>query len=646
MSRSIGSKIKSKKGALIILVIFWALVLFISNPFKLGKDTVTSSEIGKGEVLNALDPITSETTIDQPFVAGNANMCSVGIYFDTLGEQKYGKVIFTILSESGETVAEEKIDMSLLEDKSFYTVSFDKIPQSKGRMYFVRITSTVNKASGGVSVWYRAKDTESMSAVINGDRLDGTIRMKVGYFDYAVLAVKMISWLLVIIVSFIFLMLISKSYEKNFLLLSFSLGILILFINPFPHVIDESTHFFRSFMISQGDFYDDIHIGLIGGNVPTEFSGTVDSKLSIRSFCQNPEKWLISFGNEKDFYTHPYMSSAIPVNHCFAAAGIFLCRLLRLPALFVILSGRLVTYLIYVALCYFAIKKARYYKGMFFMIASLPLGMWLAASYSIDPLVISGTLLFTSICLRHFFDKDLEVTGKEIAALFITAVMIASVKYLVYTPVLLMVLLIPKEKLGRKRTLILVAGLLLLTGLLLWQIYMMQRFPFVEDRNGDVNVSRQIDYMMCHIPDTIRTFLLYMTSNLLSTIEGFNNYKRLKFITPLIGLLTVFGSVLEPDRYSYPEKGQKKKLVTLCLIIFVLCSLLIMASLYVGFTPVGGDQIEGIQTRYFLPLLIFAMLPISMIRIKSSVNGYREKVTFLMGFGIMDMLAALLENVF
>ena len=69
-----------------------------------------------------------------------------------------------------------------------------------------------------------------------------------------------------------------------------------------------------------------------------------------------------------------------------------------------------------------------------------------------------------------------------------------------------------------------------------------------------------------------------------------------------------------------------------------------MASLYVGFTPVGSDGIEGLQTRYFLPVLIFAMLPISMVRVTNSIKQYREKITLLMGIGIMDMLAELCRS--
>ena len=630
---------------MIIIALFWAMIIFVINPFKSGDTPVTRSEIGTGEVLNTMDPITSDVTVEQLFVAREKDMCEISVYFDTLGEQKFGKILFTLMSESGRVLAEEKIDVSTLKEKGFYSVPFEKIEDSKGRAFVVRMTSTVNDAAGGVSIWYRAKDSESNSATVNGDRLGGPLRLKIGYYDKSMQFVRLFCWIVLIIMSFVFTALISDRYEKNFLLLAFLLGLLIIFYNPFPHVIDEATHFFRSLMISQGDFYDDINISRIGGYVPSNYSEIVDNTLSIRSFFENPDRWLQSFGGDKDFYLHPYMSSSIPINHMIAAAAILVCRLLKLPAVIVILSGRLLTYLFYVTFCYFAIKKAKYYKGMFFMISCLPVSFWLAGSFSIDPIVLSSALLYISICLRHFFDEGLKLTRKERAALIITAVMVMSVKYLIYSPVLLLVILVPRSKFGKKEyPFVWIIAVLMFAGILIWQGYMLRAFPFVEDRNGDVNVSRQISYVMANKITTARVFLDYLIDNTLYNIQGFSNSRGLSIVTPIVGLMTVFGSVLEPDRYEFGEKDKKKRrLVAFCLIILIVCTMLIIASLYVGFTPVGGDGVEGIQTRYFLPILIFAMLPLSMLRIKNEIPDYRKKISLLMGIGIMDTLAGMLK---
>ncbi|MBO4862843.1 MAG: DUF2142 domain-containing protein [Eubacterium sp.] len=629
-----------------IIALFWAMIIFVIRPFSSSDDPVTRSEIGSGEVLNVTDPITSSVTVEQLFVAKQSDMCDISVYFDTLGEQKYGKILFTLMSESGRVLAEEKIDVSTLKEKGFYTVSFDKIEESKGRAFSVRMTSTVNDASGGISIWYRAKDDQSNTATVNGDKLGGTLRLKVGYYDSSMQLIRIICWIVLIAASFVFAIFVGDVYEKNFILLAFLLGILTCFYNPFPHVIDEATHFFRSFMISQGDFYDDIYISRIGGNVSANYSSVVDSTLSIRSFYENPGKWLQSFSADKEFYLHPYMSSAIPINHMIAAVAIFVCRLFKLPAVIVILSGRLLTYLFYTIICYFAIKKAKYYKGMFFMIACLPVSIWLAGSYSIDPIVLSSALLYISICLRHFFDESLKLTWKERVALIVSALMVMSVKYLIYSPILLMILLIPRAKFKKKEYpfVWIIAGVMLI-GILLWQGYMLNAFPFVEDRNGDVNVSRQIAYVMSNKISTARVFLDYLIDNTLYNIEGFSNSRGLTFISSIVGLMTVFGSVLEPDRYEFGEKDKKKrKLVALSLIILLICTMLIIASLYVGFTPVGTDGVEGIQTRYFLPILIFAMLPLSMIRIKNEIPDYRKKISLLMGIGIMDSLAGMLKQ--
>ncbi len=632
---------------LIITALFWAVVLFVLNPFKMGRGSISSSEISSGEVLNVIDPISSETTVTQSFVSQYDNMCSVALYFDTMGEQKYGKVLFSLLSESGEAIAQEEIDMSLLEDKSFYTVLFDEVKQSKGRKFIARITSTVNKSSDGVSLWYRAKDGESLSATVNGKVIGGTLMMKIGFYDYGLQVVRIICWILLIITSLLFVINISDCYEKNFIILAFFLGLLSVVFNPFPHAIDESTHFFRSFMISQGDFDDVIRIGQIGGNVSVNYSDIVDNSMSVKSLYQNPDRWLQSFSSKRDFYVNPYMSSVVPVNHCFAAAGIFLCRVLGLPAVVVIYLGRLITFLIYVLLCYFAIKKAEYYKGMFFAVSTLPISIWLAASFSIDPLVISASLLYTSICLRHFFDQELRLTGKERAALIITAVIIVSVKYMIYSPILLMVFLIPGSKIGKKRYMaVCVTGAVLMIVFALWQVLLMKKFPFVEDRNGDVNVARQISYVFSHIPDTVRTFIKYISDSMTSHIENISYYDTFTALTRLTGFLVMAGAAIDPDKYEFKDSHMKRKLLWICISILAVCSLLIMASLYAGYTPVGKNTIDGIQPRYFIPIIIYAMIPVSMIKLRNEIPRYREKLSMLMGLEMMNMLSALVEKTF
>lgn len=77
----------------------------------------------------------------------------------------------------------------------------------------------------------------------------------------------------------------------------------------------------------------------------------------------------------------------------------------------------------------------------------MPYGLWLAGSFSIDPILIGASLMFLSISLKYYFDDSEDVVKtRDIILLLISGAFIASVKYLVYTPILLTFFLIPKKK--------------------------------------------------------------------------------------------------------------------------------------------------------------------------------------------------------
>ena len=74
--------------------------------------------------------------------------------------------------------------------------------------------------------------------------------------------------------------------------------------------------------------------------------------------------------------------------------------------------------------------------------------------------------------------------------------------------------------------------------------------------------------------------------------------------------------------------------------------LLIVAALYAGYTPVGKYGVDGVQTRYWLPLLLPVMLLISYIPVKNEIKNYEKKVSFIMIAGTLNIIAGALLDVF
>ena len=74
--------------------------------------------------------------------------------------------------------------------------------------------------------------------------------------------------------------------------------------------------------------------------------------------------------------------------------------------------------------------------------------------------------------------------------------------------------------------------------------------------------------------------------------------------------------------------------------IFVAVSAMIIGTLYLGFTPVGSDEIDGVQMRYFIPVL-----PILLVLIgKLKVVYKNRKLPYIVSFiGLLMLLNELMQ---
>ena len=79
------------------------------------------------------------------------------------------------------------------------------------------------------------------------------------------------------------------------------------------------------------------------------------------------------------------------------------------------------------------------------------------------------------------------------------------------------------------------------------------------------------------------------------------------------------------------EQNEPKNIKTIRVVngIAVVCSVaLVWLAMYLAFTPIGADAIEGVQARYFIPLLLPAAYTLwnNRIQIKVSKQRYYQIV--------------------
>ena len=222
-----------------------------------------------------------------------------------------------------------------------------------------------------------------------------------------------------------------------------------------------------------------------------------------------------------------------------------------------------------------------------------------------------------------FEDKIIKLKYKQKLILFILAVIVSMCK-LVYLPLIFLVLLIPTEKFkSRKTSYIYKVGMILICTTIAISIFIFSmNFPGASREGSDSGI--QFKNVLTNPIQYASTLLSSMNQNgtwyfetLFGSHLSWNEDIPLYFIVPYaLCALTTMSSVLDN---SIKEKLNKKQKHTI-LYIILLSIVLIFSSMYIAWTRTESSLIEGVQGRYFLPLMPLILLLIGSIPIKSYVK--------------------------
>ena len=199
----------------------------------------------------------------------------------------------------------------------------------------------------------------------------------------------------------------------------------------------------------------------------------------------------------------------------------------------------------------------------------------------------------------------------------------ASIKYLIYSLLFVLVFFIPKERFakpGMKKWFIL-SGVLLGVLLMVYQVYMLKAYPFVEMRNGDVDVAGQMAFVFGDFYGAFRILAHYFTGQFLLQLYGIYMFGEFNGIAYLLSGVILLSGVLAADKYHWENPRRRA------------------AFHWVGYTPVGSTDVDGVQTRYLIPFLPLLGIVIADLPVESKIRHLEEKIAFIMVLGNMLFLA-------
>ncbi|MBR0368539.1 MAG: DUF2142 domain-containing protein [Clostridia bacterium] len=624
---------------LIALTVFWLVVFIAVEP--LSADNIArrgdfSTTLGV-DIRSIESELSRGTVLTQSFVAPGDNLKGFDIRFATYKRPVICRFTVSVVDESGHTICKEDVDSSELSDFQYRHFDIPVQADSKGKQYEIRLRGVNGKPGSSTKVWGRTHNGDD-AVRINGKPADYALDAKVycrrPYVYPAVFAV-------IIALSYAVAVLATGLNERSFLWLCLLLGILFIVINPFQHLLDENTHYIKSMAISRFTPHEIIVDGESGFMLPSNVDNVYEFDLN-----HHLEMLSVPYDSPIVFYPTAYSTSIIPINHMVGAVGLLLARVFGMSIGLTVWTGRLISYLFYVMMCYFAIKNTKYYKSLIFVVAALPAALWMGASYSTDPVLLAASLLFISTCLKYrFSDEKRVVTRTDMAILVGCGICVLSVKYFIYFPVVATLFFIPREcfkKNQRRNLLIAMAVVIVVLGI--WQYRLLKEFPIREKRTDGTDFGGQIAFVFGHIGFTINNFLNWFLNNIVGHMQGSFYNSLFSNISAFCGSLCILSAAVAADKYPAARIGHTRALSVYCIVSFLFVTLLIMASLYAGFTPVGASGIAGLQPRYFQPVMLFVMLPLALTRIENHIEHYGTFMLMLLECYLLLEMTQLFMN--
>lgn len=421
--------------------------------------------------------------------------------------------------------------------------------------------------------------------------------------------------------------------EKRFLFAGILFGVLFILVLPPGQSPDDINHFRRAYGITEGQVVASEMIedfGGIGSKLPTE----------IESFEQMPSDGAyervgdaLIKGNSGEETEQVYTNTALYNFICYlpqTLAGL-IGKMFGMSVMGIAYLMEIFNFAMWVLMVYFAIKIIPRFKRVVLYISLLPITLQEATSLAPDAMTIGLGLLLISYVLHLAYGyKKVKMERYELVLLYMIAAIIGFCK-IVYYPLILLYLVIPAERFGGKKQKWIHLGVIGLVTLALNLIWLGISSNLLIEFNPGVNSKEQligiftnpVKYGMT-IFRTINSHWQVWLSNMFGlSIGSFSfNLPGMLFASSFIIFILLF---IQRDE-SLPFRKYDRLIYVMTFSIIIL---LIFTSLYIQWTAVGAGEIDGVQGRYYLPILL--LIPLMVC----NTNKNKKNTTMVSERGVL-----------
>lgn len=531
------------------------------------------------------------------------------------------------------------------------TVSYPKIKKegktffsdaSYGRDTFIKIDSNYG---GEIKLSFKSISPDSL-ARINEINIDNQFEFNFSRY-FLMLSILLVISLLIYNFSFF-----SKRLHWAFLIISVLLGINFVFTTPTYYSYDELQHFIKAYQIASFDFgiENEKEIGW-PESIEQFFYPNGQRIISYQSYKE--KEVFCNMFSSNDYSNMKYYSSTaqnyLPTAYFPAAFGIALGKLLRVPFFMTFYLGRLFNLLFYAIIFCGIIKYSKIWKKTIFTLGLLPGMMYLTSSYSADPVTFSFAVAVVTLFGNMLCFKDYSIMWKHLIGFILCSVIMITGK-MSYAPLVLLLFLIPNKKFmflkkyNNKQTIGLKFFVLFILGLVtLFNLWYSLSSDLNQWKIEGVDVNEQIRFILMNIPLYVNICVRFVLDSFFSYFAGAIGLFAYSGVFPdglilFVIIYLILIAILDNDTNNF-ELYLKDKISMIGIII--MCWGLTITFIYVSFNPVGSLAINGVQGRYFAPLLLPLLLLFKSSKISNEFKPQNLIGVILFVSSVLLALAAL-----
>lgn len=422
------------------------------------------------------------------------------------------------------------------------------------------------------------------------------------------------------------------SEEWIFVVICLVFGVVYSFVSPPRGLPDEPAHYYTAYR------YSNLIMGK-GYGVGEKYIPMREEEKKFDEYAYEYSQYdyrvLVSRFFQMEETDVETMQSADDVGNALLyipqTMGVLFGRLLHFGFTPTYYMARFFNLFVYIFITFFAIRRIPIGKNVLVLLATLPISLQQAASVSYDTSIIACSFYLISMFL-YLIIGDGRMTRKLFLLICAASVLVGSSKYGVYLPVLLLWFFIPKEKFSgtwSKKKLTFIGGGIIIAAMIL--VALPNYLPLLaKDAAGAAVTATKQAYTIGNIIND-PLFFCFMILNTLHAqggtifLDGIGySMSWLDKIVPIYLPIAFFVLLLLASVRVSKEKKEISKKLKLCFIgIFVLTGTAFMAAAFT-WTFVGTNVINGIQGRYFLPvvLLIYLLINTKQLTFQKDYSKY------------------------